>query len=108
MKNPVNIKLVLLFAVLLIATSCTQNEANSESERVETFESIEKGMSLEDARASLRGTFTELKAGSNPDVDIIILEDGNQLVFIDNVLTDKNTAAEIEKAIEIRRSVEQE
>jgi hypothetical protein len=107
MKNLVNIKLVLLFAVLLI-TACTRNEANPESEKVETFESIEKGISLEDARASLRGKFTEHKTGSKPDIDLIISEDGRQLVFVDNVLTDKNTPSEIDSVVNARNVQQQE
>jgi len=108
MKILVNIKLVLLIAVLLISTSCAQKEAEPEIEKVETFESIEMGISLDDARASLRGKFTEHKTGSQPDIDLIILEDGSQLVFVDNVLTNKNTPAEIDSVVNARNALPQE
>jgi hypothetical protein len=107
MKIPSKLKLILFFAVLFIA-ACTRNEANPESEKVETYESIEKGVSLEDARASLRGKFTEHKTGSQPDIDLIILEDGRQLVFVDNVLTNKNTPAEIDSVVNARNAQKQE
>lgn len=108
MKIPVNIKLILFSAVLLISTSCAQNEAEPEVEKVETFESIEKGISLDDARATLRGKFTEHKTGSQPDIDLIILEDGRQLVFVDNVLTNKNTPSEIDSIVNARNAQQQD
>jgi len=108
MKSLVNIKLVLFITVLLISTSCAQNEAQPEIEKVETFESIEMGISLDDARASLRGKFTEHKTGSVPDIDLIILEDGRQLVFVDNVLTNKNTPAEIDSVVNARNAQKQD
>jgi len=108
MKILVNIKLVLFIAVVLIFTSCAQKEAEPEIEKVETFESIKEGVSLDDARASLRGKFTELKTGSQPDIDLIILEDGRQLVFVDNVLTNKNTPAEIDSVVNARNAQQQD
>jgi len=108
MKNLVNIKLVLFITVVLSSTSCAQKEAEPEIEKVETFESIKEGVSLDDARASLRGKFTEFKTGSQPDIDLIILEDGRQLVFVDNVLTNKNTPAEIDSVVNARNAQQQD
>jgi len=108
MTSLVNVKLVLFIAVLLISTSCTQKEAEPESEKVETFESIKEGISLDEARASLRGKFTEHKTGSKPDIDLIILEDGRQLVFVDNVLTNKNTPAEIDSVVNARNAQQED
>lgn len=102
MKTSSITRKLTLFGCLLFFISCTPQEEALETPQSLTFETIEKGTSLEDARGSLAEEFTEFKPGSSPDMDVIILEDGRQLIFTDKVLTDKNTVEEIEKVVNTR------
>lgn len=108
MKNSINLTLIAACTTLLISIACTRDQNDPTTSKAETFESIEKGVSLEDARASLSGEYSEYKAGSKPDIDIIMYEDGRQLVFIDNVLTDKNTASKVDSVLKMRPTEELE
>jgi hypothetical protein len=94
---------VLLFAASVISCSPgNDKDQTTESSAVHNFESIEKGVSLVDARKQLTTAYTEQKLGSNPEVVVFMFENGDQLAFVDGILTDKNTASELEKILETK------
>lgn len=100
--------LALVFVILVFSSACTQDGSKRENSGFKTFESIEKGVSLETARASLDETFTEYNVGRQPKIDVMLLGDGRQLVFVDNVLTDKNRADDVDVAKNSREGSEKD
>lgn len=94
--------MTVLAGLLFFAFSCTCND--SENQQALTFDTIEKGTSLEDAKTSLAADYEEYNIGSNPDIDVLKFADGRQLVFTDDILTDKNTEADLEEALENKPS----
>ena len=100
--------MVLVLFVLVLTYACTRDGSNQDNSRIETFESIETGASLETARASLDEKFSEYHVGSQPKINVMLLDDGRQLVFVDNVLTDKNRVDDVDVAKNSREGSEKD
>jgi hypothetical protein len=100
MKVLKTLKSITITVLLLASISCSNNSEKSSGDvQAFTFESIAMGTSLEDARELLAEKYTEYHVGSNPQIDVMMFENGNQLGFTDGVLTAKNTAEEMDKAM---------